>query len=86
MYVIVVQLAKSVKFKFFFFFDNLKCPGQHSEDTRLIPGGHAIPYYQVYHDRRKALLWIGDPEETQTSDYWGAHPRPDQLSVSYNTI
>ena len=32
------------------------------------------------HDRHKALTWVSDPEETQTNDHWGVHPRPDQLS------
>ena len=32
----------------------------------------------MYHNRRKALPWVGSSEETQTNDYWKAHPRPDQ--------
>ena len=30
--------------------------------------------------QHKTLPWVDGPEGTQTSDYWGVHPRPDQLS------
>ena len=34
----------------------------------------------MYHDNYKALPWVGGPEGTGTSDHWGIHPKPDQLS------
>jgi hypothetical protein len=34
----------------------------------------------MYHNRRKAFPWVDNPEETRTSNHWGAHLRPDQLS------
>ena len=34
----------------------------------------------MYHDRRKVLPWVDGHEDTRTSDHWGAHPRPNQLS------
>ncbi len=34
----------------------------------------------MYHDRRKALPWVGGSEGIRTSDHWGVHPKPNQLS------
>ena len=56
---VFIFLEKKLSVLFFFF--NLGCSGQRSVDTRISTNlrGHATPYWHVYHDRHKALPWIG---------------------------